>query len=102
MFIYTLITSPIRFELYYDIWYDPEIFIVYFLDLYADLDMPDKSSNKNKSKPKEVKSTTGIDVSFGKTTSIENQEKTTTDKTFTKSDKVHCSKMYILTESNTI
>ena len=64
--------------------------------------MPDKSSNKNKSKPKEVKSTTGIDVSFGKTTSTENQEKTTTDKTFTKSDKVHCSKMYILIESNTI
>ena len=51
--------------------------------------MPDKSTNKNKSKPKEVKNTKGIDVSFGKTTSIENQEKTTADKTFTKSDKVH-------------
>ena len=72
-----------------------------FLDLYADLDMPDKSTNKNKSKPKEVKNTKGIDVSFGKTTSIENQEKTTADKTFTKSDKVHWDKLYILPESNT-
>ena len=62
--------------------------------------MPDKSSNKNKSKPKEVKSTTGIDVSFGKTTSIENQEKMTTDKTFTKSDKVNHKKMHMLPESN--
>ena len=63
--------------------------------------MPDKSSNKNKSKPKEVKSTKGIDVSFGKTTSIANQEKTTTDKTFTKSDKVHHNKKHMLPESNT-
>ena len=62
--------------------------------------MPEKSSNKNKSKPKEVKSTTGIDDSFGKTTSIENQEKMTTDKTFTKSDKVHHKKMHMLPESN--
>ena len=36
--------------------------------------MPDKTSNKNKSKPKEVKNTAGVDDSFGKTTSIENQE----------------------------
>ena len=63
--------------------------------------MPDKSSNKNKSKPKEVKNTAGVDDSFGKTTSIENQEKMTTDKTFTKSDKVHHKKMHMFPESNT-
>ena len=63
--------------------------------------MPEKSSNKNKSKPNEMRNATGRDVSFGKTTSIENQEKTTTDKTFTKSDKVYGGKMYMLPESNT-
>ena len=61
--------------------------------------MPEKSSNRNKSKPKEVKNATGIDVSFGKTTSKENQENTTTDKTFTKSDKVHGDKISMLPES---
>ena len=64
--------------------------------------MPEKSSNRNKSKPKEVKNATGIDVSFGKTTSKENQENTKTDKTFTKSDKVHGGKIYMLPESNAL
>ena len=58
------------------------------LDLYSDLDSSGKANNKNKVKTKDTKRTAEVAAPSSLTTSGGNLEKSATDKTFTKTDKV--------------
>ena len=56
--------------------------------MYADLDMSDKSSNKNKGRGKDVKHTSEFTIPSGNSINVESKEKFGPDKTFTKNNKV--------------
>ena len=62
--------------------------MLFILDLYSDLDSSGKANNKNKTKPKDAKRTSEVAPLSSLTTSGGNPDKSATDKTFTKTDKV--------------
>ena len=66
-----------------------------FLDLYSDLDSSGKVNNKNKAKIKDANRTSEVTAHSSLSTSGGNPEKSTIDKTFTKTDKVFSLKLKI-------